>query len=68
MSHSKPTTILPFVSSLGDALAAFFARWTSLEQFGPTSLLDLEHHLAALLRSFQDIMPPHGKEATLMGY
>lgn len=54
MPQSEPTTILPFVSSLGDALTAFFARWTSLEQLGPTSLLDLEHHLAALFRSFQD--------------
>jgi hypothetical protein len=54
MPHPEPTTILPFLSSLCDALSALFARFTSLDRLLPTSLLDLEHHLAALLRSFQD--------------
>jgi phytoene dehydrogenase-like protein len=54
MPHPEPTTILPFLSSLCDALSALFARFASLDSLLPTSLLDLEHHLAALLRSFQD--------------
>jgi hypothetical protein len=54
MPHPEPTTILPFLSSLCDALGGLFARFTSLDSLLPTSLLDLEHHLAVLLRSFQD--------------
>lgn len=54
MPHAEPTTIQSFLSSLSDSLGAFFERWTRLDLLLPTSLLELEHCLAAILRSFHD--------------
>jgi hypothetical protein len=54
--HTEPTTIQSFSSTLTNTLHDFFVRWTNPDCLLPTSLLDLEHHLAALLRSFHDLL------------
>jgi hypothetical protein len=54
MPQNQPTTIDSFLSMLHSSIDTFFQRATELDRLLPTSLLELEHHLDALLRSFRD--------------
>jgi hypothetical protein len=54
MPQNQPATIDSFLSTFNSSICSFFQQATALKSLGPTSLLELEHNLDALFRSFRD--------------